>query len=80
MPYDDHDPSHMRPSLAAAVADLMAVDALRDDEAALRAALRAAITGTRDPVGVLWDEYRGGRPAGLHGPADRHSIRPRRAA
>ncbi len=80
MPYDDHDPSQMRPSLAAAVADLMAVDTLRDDDAALRAALRAALTETRDPVGALWDEYRGGRPAGLCGSAGRRPIRPRRAA
>ena len=67
MAYDDHDHEHapVRPSLAAAIADLMAVDTLRDDDAAMRAALRAAIAGTRDPAGALWDKYRGGRPGSL---------------
>jgi hypothetical protein len=65
MAYDDHEHMAMRPSLAAAVADLMSVDTLRDDEVALRAALGAAVAGTRDPVGALWDQYRGGRPGSL---------------
>ena len=65
MAYDDHDHATVRPSLAAAIAELMAVDALRGDDAALRAALRAAIAGTRDPAGALWDQYRGGRPGSL---------------
>ena len=65
MAYDDHDHETLRPSLTAAVADLMTVGAMRDDDAALRAALRAAIAGTRDPAGALWDQYRGGRPGSL---------------
>ncbi len=67
MAFDDHDHEDALapPTLAAAIADLMAVDALRDDDAALRAALRAAVAGTRDPVGALWDQYRGGRPTRL---------------
>lgn len=66
MAYEHHHQEHVRkrPTLAAAIADLMAVDALREDEAALRAALRAAVAGARDPAGALWDQYRGGRPGG----------------
>jgi hypothetical protein len=67
MAYDDHDHETLRPSLTEAIADLLTVGALRDDDddAALRAALRAAIAGTRDPAGALWDQYRGGRPGSL---------------
>jgi len=65
MAYDDHEQTPMRPSLARAVADLMAVETLREDDAALRAALRAAVASTRDPAGALWDQYRGGRPGSL---------------
>ena len=64
---DEHElgRAHARPTLAAAIADLMAIDALRDDEAAMRAALRAAVADACDPAGALWDQYRGGRPGRL---------------
>ena len=65
MAYDDHDHETLQPSLTEAVADLMALGAIRHDDAALRAALRAAVAGTRDPAGALWDQYRGGRPGSL---------------
>lgn len=65
MPCDEDEKAHLRPSLTAAVAGLMAVDRLCHDDAAMRAALRAAVAGTRDPVDTLWDQYRGGRPGRL---------------
>ena len=65
MACDDHDHETLRPSLTAAISDLMAIGALRDDDAALRVALRAAIAGNRDAAGALWDQYRGGRPGSL---------------